>query len=59
MDQSRLIEQGKPIQQLLRKDADQGRAQASELVLLDQLVQVDTKQLEDQAQVLPMNEGIF
>jgi len=43
----------------LRKDANQGRAQPAELILLDEFVKVDAEQLECQAQMLPVNESIF
>ena len=41
MDQSRLAQQAETVQQLLGKDAHEGGAQAPELVLLDQFVQID------------------
>lgn len=59
MNQPRLVEQRKPVKQLLGKDSDQRRAQPAELVLFDELVQVDAQQLEDQAQMLPVNECIL
>jgi hypothetical protein len=43
----------------LSKYSHECRTQPSELVLLDQLVQVHTQQLEYQAKMLSMNEGIF
>lgn len=44
-----LVQQAQRIQQLLSKNPNESRAEASELVLLDQLVQVDAQQFEDQA----------
>lgn len=54
-----LVEQTQSIEQLLGKYAHQGRAKTSELVLLDQLVEVDTKQLEHKTKVLPVNESVL
>ena len=42
----------------MRKDPDQSRAQSSELILLDQLVQVDAQKLENQAEVLAMDKCV-
>jgi hypothetical protein len=43
MDQLRLTKEGQSGQELLRKHPNQSGAEAAELVLLDQLVQVDAK----------------
>lgn len=43
MNQPSLVEESQAIEKLLGKDADQRRAEAAELVLLDKLVQVDAK----------------
>ncbi len=59
VDQPRLVQQSEAVEKLLREDSDQRGAEATELVLLDQLVQIDTQQLEHQAQVLPMDEGVL
>jgi hypothetical protein len=59
MDQSSFVEQRQAIEQLLGKDADKSCAEAAELVLLDELVQVDAEQFEDETQMLAMNKGIF
>ena len=59
VDEPRLVQQGQAIQQLLCKDPDQGGAEAAELVLLDELVQIDAQQLEHQAQVLAVDEGVL
>jgi hypothetical protein len=59
VDQFRLVQQTQTIQKLLCKDAHQRGAQTSELILLDQLVQVDRQQLKDQAQVLFVDESIL
>lgn len=59
MDEPRLVQQAKPVEELLGKDPDESRAQASELVLLDQLIEIDRQQLKDQAQMLSVDECIF
>ena len=59
MDHLCLTKQTQPTQQLLRKHSDQRSAQSSELVLLDQLVQINAQQLEHQTQMLAMDEGVF
>lgn len=59
MDQASFVEQRQAIEELLGKDADQGGAEAAELVLLDELVQVDAEQFEDETQMLAVNKGIF
>jgi hypothetical protein len=43
----------------LCKDPDKRCAQPSELILFDQFVQVDTQQLEDQAEMLSVDECVF
>lgn len=43
MDQMGLIQKAQSIQQLLREDTHESRAEASELILLDELVEVDTE----------------
>jgi hypothetical protein len=43
MDQACFVKQAQSIEQLLCENPDQGRAQAPELILLYQLVQVDTE----------------
>lgn len=47
VNQLRLAEQCKTIDQLLGKYAHQRGGKATELVLLDQLVQIDAQQFED------------
>lgn len=59
MDDMRLVQKTQRIEELLRKHADQGCTQPAELVLLDQFVEIDTQQLEDQAEVLPVDEGVL
>ena len=54
-----LPKQGETSQQLLGEHAHKGRAQSAELVLLDELVKIDTQQLEHQTQVLSVNEGVL
>jgi hypothetical protein len=46
MYEASFIQQAKSIQQLLSKDSHEGRAKASELVLLDQFVKIDAQQFE-------------
>lgn len=59
MDQMSLVQQTQRIQELLGKHAYEGRTQASELILFDQFIKVDTKKLKCQTQVLPVDECIF
>lgn len=59
MDQVSLVQEAQCIQQLLRKHPHEGRTQTPELILLDELVEVDTEQLKCQAQMLTMDEGVF
>ena len=59
VDQAGLVQKRQPVQELLSEDPDQSCAKTTELVLLDQLVQVDTEELEDQTQVLFVYEGVF
>lgn len=59
MDQSRLVQEGQTVQQLLSENPYQRGTKTPELVLLDQLVQVDAKKLEHQAQVLPVDERVL
>lgn len=59
MNQVSLVQKAQCVQQLLRKDADKGRTETSELVLLDQLVEVDTEQLKGKAEVLTVDEGVL
>jgi hypothetical protein len=59
MYEARLVQQSKPVQQLLREDTDQCRAETSKLVLFDQFVQIDAKQLEYETQMLSMDERVF
>jgi hypothetical protein len=47
MDEASFVQKTQAIQQLLRKDPDECRAQSSKLILFDQLVQVHAQQLED------------
>ena len=48
MYQPRLVQQTERIKQLLRKHPNQRRTQSAELILLDELVEVDTQKLKDQ-----------
>jgi hypothetical protein len=53
-----LFQNGQGVKELGRKDLDKLRAEALELILLDQLVQVRRQQFEDKAQMIAMNKGI-
>lgn len=53
------VQEAQGIQQLLCEDADQCRTQPTELVLLDELVEVDTEELKGKAEVLAVNEGVL
>ena len=46
VDEACFVQQAQPIQELLRKHTDECRTKTPELVLLDQLVKIDTEQLE-------------
>jgi hypothetical protein len=59
MNEPRLVQETKGVQKLLSKHPDKSRAQPSELVLLDELVQIHTEQLEDETKMLLVNEGVF
>jgi hypothetical protein len=59
MDQFRFVQQTQAIQQLLRKYSYKRSAQSSELILLDELIQVHREQLKDQAQMLFVDECIL
>jgi hypothetical protein len=59
MNQMSLVQKTQRIQKLLREDADECSAQASELVLLDELVKVDTEKFEGETQMLTMDKSIL
>jgi len=59
MDKAGFIQQTQAIEKLLGEDAHEGSTQTTELVLLNQFVQIDTKKFKHQAQMLPVNECIF
>lgn len=59
MNESGLVEEGKAVEQLLGKDSDQRRAETTELILFDELIQVDAEQFKDEAQMLAMDESIL
>jgi hypothetical protein len=44
---------------LLGKNTDESRAQTTKLVLLDQLIKIDTEQFKDQTEMLPVDESIL
>jgi len=55
----RFIEQAQTVQKLLCEHANQRGTETSELVLLDEFVQIHAEQLENKAQMLSMDEGIL
>lgn len=59
MDEARLAKEAKTIQQLLSKYSHESGAQAPELILLDQFVQIDGQELKHEAEVLAMYESIL
>ena len=58
MYEPRILEHSECIQKLCREDLDQLRAEALELVLLDELVQIRREQLEHKTQVVLVDEGV-
>ena len=58
MDQARLLEYGKRIQELGREHLDELGTETLELILLDQLVKVARQQLKDETQMAAMNERV-
>ena len=56
--QTCILQDSHGVQKLCHEDLDQLRAQALELVLLDELVQVGRKQLEYETEMVLVNEGI-
>ena len=58
MNEAGLLEYRERVQKLCRKDLHELSAEALELVLLDKLVEVRRQQLEDEAQVVFVDEGI-
>ena len=58
MNEARLLEHGERVQQLRGEHLDELRAEALELVLLDQLVQVGREQLENETQVVFVDERV-
>lgn len=59
MDQSSFLQEAQSVQKLLSEHSHKRCAQAPELVLLDQLVQVDAQQFKHQTEMLSMDEGIL
>lgn len=58
MDEAGILEHGQALQKLLREDAYELEAEALELVLLDELVQVRRETLEHKAQVALVRERV-
>ncbi len=58
MYQSSVLQHRQRIQQLSRKHLDKLQAQASELIVLDQLVEIGCQTLKDDAEMSMMNEAV-
>ncbi len=58
MDEPSLFQDSQSVQELSSEDLNKLRAEALELILLYQLVQVRRQQLKDKAQVIAVNKGI-
>jgi hypothetical protein len=59
VDEAGLIEDGQAVEELGGEDADEGGGEAAEGVLLDELVKVGGEELEDEAKVGVVNEGVL
>lgn len=59
MNQACFVEETKAVQELLSEDSHQSGAQSTKLILLDQLVEIDTEQLENKTEMLSMDECVF
>lgn len=59
MDKPRFVEEPQTIQKLLCKNADQCRTQPTELILLDELVEIYAEQLKHETQMLAMDKGVL
>ena len=59
MNKPSLIQETQAIEQLLREDSHQCRAQSTKLVLFDQFVQIHAEQFKHETKVLPMDECVF
>lgn len=53
------VQEAQGIQQLLCEDTDKGRTQPSELVLLDEFIEVDAEEFEGKAKVLAVDERVL
>ena len=58
MDETLLLEHSQGIKKLGHKDLDELGGETLELILFDQLVKVGAKELEDEAEMVPVDEGI-
>lgn len=56
MNQPRFLQYTQRVEKLCCEDLDELRAQALELVLLNELVQVRGEKFKDEAQMVPMDE---
>ena len=54
-----LVQETQRVQELLGEYPDQCCAQPPELILLDQLVQIDTQQFKHQTEMLPVDERVL
>ena len=59
MNKASLVQQREPIQKLLGKDTNKGCAQAPELVLLDEFIEINAQEFKHQAEVLSVNKSIL
>ena len=59
MYQARFVEETQSVEELLCKHPYESSAKTTELVLLDQLIQVYAKKLEHQAQMLAVDKSVF
>lgn len=59
MDQPGLVQETQAVEKLLSKHTNKRRAEAAELILLDQLIQVDTEQLKNETEMLTVDEGVL
>ena len=58
MNQPRVFEDAQRVEELRGEDFHELRAQALELVLLDQLVKVGREELEDETKMVFVDEGV-
>lgn len=54
-----LLQHGQGIEELRRKDANETRTETTERILLDELVEIVGEELENEAEVGVVNEGVL